>query len=126
MSKRTDEVIKKMAELLRMGAVMLNQSCPMCGSPLFRLRSGEIVCPVHGPVIVVKTDTEAVELTTKAVLDSLERNIAQRIIQIMREDKRGNTIERIKEIIYLLDALERARRIKRMGSKSGGAGKVKQ
>ncbi|RLG80361.1 MAG: hypothetical protein DRO09_03250 [Thermoprotei archaeon] len=126
MSKRTDEVIKKMAELLRMGAVMLNQSCPMCGSPLFRLRSGEIVCPVHGPVIVVKTDTEAVELTTKAVLDSLERNIAQRIIQIMREDKGGNTIERIKEIIYLLDALERARRIKRMGSESGGAGKVKQ
>ncbi|RLG83278.1 MAG: hypothetical protein DRO18_08050 [Thermoprotei archaeon] len=36
-----EELIRKMTELLRSGAIMLDQACPLCGSPLFRLRSGE-------------------------------------------------------------------------------------
>jgi len=46
--------IKRMTELLRGGATMLGEHCPLCGSPLFRLRSGEIVCPVHGRVVVAR------------------------------------------------------------------------
>ena len=39
------EAVKKMAELLKLGAIMLPQKCPVknCNLPLFKLRSGEIV-----------------------------------------------------------------------------------
>ena len=33
-----NEVIKKMAESLRAGATMLSDNCPVCNSPLFRLK----------------------------------------------------------------------------------------
>ncbi|MGD2142812.1 MAG: Sjogren's syndrome/scleroderma autoantigen 1 family protein, partial [Candidatus Bathyarchaeota archaeon] len=36
--------MKSMAELLRSGATMLSRSCPECDSPLFKLKSGDIVC----------------------------------------------------------------------------------
>nr|MDO8100273.1 Sjogren's syndrome/scleroderma autoantigen 1 family protein [Candidatus Njordarchaeota archaeon] len=34
-----NEVIRKMAESLRAGATMLSDNCPVCNSPLFRLKS---------------------------------------------------------------------------------------
>ena len=36
--------MKGMADLLRKGATMLSRSCPECGTPLFQLKSGDIVC----------------------------------------------------------------------------------
>jgi uncharacterized Zn finger protein (UPF0148 family) len=34
-----NEVIRKMAETLRSGATMLPDNCPVCNSPLFRLKN---------------------------------------------------------------------------------------
>ncbi|NON62549.1 Sjogren's syndrome/scleroderma autoantigen 1 family protein, partial [Acidianus sp. RZ1] len=50
--------VKKAAELLRQGAVMLTDSCPICNYPLFRTKSGDVVCPTHGKVYLVKNDEE--------------------------------------------------------------------
>ncbi len=43
--KLSDEDIKRMSELLKSGATMLADTCPVCGSPLFRLRDGSVICP---------------------------------------------------------------------------------
>ncbi len=112
-------VIKRMTELLRSGAIMLDQACPACGSPLFKLRSGEVVCPIHGPIRVVKTEQEAIEVTTDAVLDEIEKMFSERAVDVLRrlrtvkEDINENE-ELIKLLIYWLDILERVRRIKSM------------
>ncbi|WXG43091.1 MAG: Sjogren's syndrome/scleroderma autoantigen 1 family protein [Promethearchaeati archaeon SRVP18_Atabeyarchaeia-1] len=38
-----NEQIKKMAELLRSGATMLQDACPICNSPLFK-QKGKVFC----------------------------------------------------------------------------------
>ncbi len=44
----SDEKIKEMANLLTSGATMLAKPCPKCGSPLFRTKGGEVLCPSCG------------------------------------------------------------------------------
>lgn len=83
MSADRKETVRKMAELMRSGATMLDKSCPLCGAPLFRLRSGEIICPNHGPVRIVKSESEAIEILADAVLDELEDFAARRIHDIL-------------------------------------------
>jgi len=55
--------IRLMAELLRSGATLTDLSCPVCASPLFRLKSGELWCAqCQKKVIVVKEEEEAREV----------------------------------------------------------------
>jgi len=119
------EAVKKMAELLKLGAVMLPQKCPVknCNLPLFKLRSGEIVCPTHGRVYLVRSDEEAKQVLSKAslmqVLDALEK----RVIEVL--NKSGNNILSVgyREIIGWLEVLERIIRIRRELVKAPEEGK---
>ncbi|MEM2207862.1 MAG: Sjogren's syndrome/scleroderma autoantigen 1 family protein [Sulfolobales archaeon] len=114
--KKDDTVIQKMTELLRSGAVMLDLACPICSAPLFRLRSGEIVCPTHGAVRVVKTDSEAIEVQSQAVLDKLEAVATSRISSITealyRGGVEGDEEELLDQLERWLEVLERVRRLK--------------
>jgi len=110
------EALRKMTELLRGGATMLAETCPLCGSPLFRLRSGEIVCPVHGRVLVAKTEEEVAEASALGILTELEKAIVKAIAKTLPDI---GSVKRIDEgeaiarsLIYWLDALERIERIK--------------
>jgi len=110
--------VKKMAELLKSGATMLAETCPIkgCNLPLFKLRSGEVICPVHGKVYLVKTDEEAKriteELTIKTVLDKLEHNI----LKIIDEKIESNEFS-TRDLIEYLEILERIYRVKSIISK---------
>ncbi len=118
--------IKRMTELLRGGATMLGEHCPLCGSPLFRLRSGEIVCPVHGRVVVARTEEEVAEATVLGVLTELEKALVKRISASIRDVERGEGDEVLRSTIYALDAIERIERIKHLlqeSRKSGSSGK---
>ncbi len=110
---RDDAVVRRMSELLRSGAVMLDMACPLCSAPLFRLKSGEIVCPTHGPVKVVRDDSEAIEVRSRAILDRLEALAASRISEIAemlsRENDEGELLEKLER---WLEVLERVRRLK--------------
>ncbi len=109
------EAVKKMAELLKLGAIMLPQKCPVknCNLPLFRLRSGEIQCPVHGRVYLVRSDEEAKQVLSKAslmqVLDSLEK----RVIEILSKSGSNMISVDYREIIGWLEVLERIIRIRK-------------
>ncbi len=110
-----NEVVKRMSDLMRSGAVMLDQTCPLCNLPLFKLRSGEVICPVHGPVKIVKSEDEAVEVLTTTVLRELEKVVARRlhnyINAVLKEENLD--LSGLRDLIYLLDVLERVRRIKK-------------
>lgn len=110
-----DKAVKKMSELLRSGAVMLDQTCPLCGLPLFKLRSGEVVCSIHGPVRVVKSESEAIEATTSAVLNEAEKLISMKLYSALKRLSENEDVDEyeLKKVVYLLDILERVRRIKK-------------
>ncbi len=105
-----------MSELLRAGAVMLSESCPICSLPLFKLRSGEVICPTHGRVQIVKSDDEVLSITTTASLDGLERVAVNAINKLRMELEGGNSELGDLNVIRALDAwlnvLERVRRLK--------------
>ncbi len=108
-----DKVVRKMAELMKAGAVMLSETCPVqgCNLPLFKLRSGEIVCPVHGRVVIVRSEEEAVEVTKKyglaGVLDKLEDYAIKTIDSMVGEASDPSLI------IEWLEVIERVERIKK-------------
>jgi Uncharacterized Zn-finger containing protein len=68
----SSELVKRMSELLKAGAAMLAETCPSCGSPLFRLRGGEVICPLHGKVFLVRSDEEASTASVISVLSKIE------------------------------------------------------
>ncbi|MDK2384826.1 MAG: Sjogren's syndrome/scleroderma autoantigen 1 family protein [Candidatus Korarchaeota archaeon] len=105
-----DDAVRRMADLLRAGAAMLQERCPICGSPLFKLRSGEVVCPVHGRVYLVRSDEEAARITLKGVLEELEKAIVARLARLRRRVEDGG-VDEAREIIAWLDALERIERV---------------
>ncbi|MEB3764790.1 MAG: hypothetical protein GSR77_01285 [Desulfurococcales archaeon] len=102
---RDPKVVKKMAELMLRGAVMLADTCPLDGLPLFKLRNGDIVCPVHGKIILVHDEKEAEDLMIDNTLWKLETFAAKRIEGLMEQGKPS-------EIIEWLDVIEAVERIK--------------
>ncbi len=48
--------LRSMADLLRSGATLTSLACPVCSSPLFRLKNGELWCAqCEKKVVVVAT-----------------------------------------------------------------------
>ncbi len=118
-----DKVVKRMSELLRAGAVMLDLACPLCNAPLFKLKSGEVVCPTHGPVRVVKTDSEAIEALSQSVLDRLEALATSRIGSLVDSIDRAPSVDEegklLDELERWLEVLERVKRLKSLTARSG-------
>jgi len=108
--------IKRMSELLKSGATMLSEACPICSTPLFKLRSGEVICPIHGRVQIVRSDEELLSVTTINTLDELEKFTVNTINRLRKELEEGNSDIKDERDIKLLntwlEVLERIRRLK--------------
>jgi UPF0148 protein len=113
---RSEASIKRMSELLKSGATMLSEACPICSTPLFKLRSGEVICPIHGRVQIVRSDEELLSVTTINTLDELEKFTVNTINRLRRELEEGNSDIKDERDIKLLntwlEVLERIRRLK--------------
>lgn len=110
-----DIVVKKSVELMRSGATLLAEVCPVCKSPLFKLRSGEVVCPVHGRIMVVRTEEEIAEAGILSVLIELEKKISSMLVKYIRKiDSDNISYEDARDIVYWLDSIERIERIKQI------------
>ncbi len=106
-------VVRKMADLLRSGATMLAEHCPKCGLPLFRLKTGEVVCPIHGRVYIVKSESEAAKVTVQGVLEELEKTLVEKISSNIASLRHADFTDEDKPraLILWLEALERTERI---------------
>lgn len=105
--RKDPKVIKIMTQLMAQGAVMLEQTCPICGLPLFRLKNGDVVCPLHGKVYIVSSDEEAREVEIDETLRRLEYFASVRLRELM--DK-GD----VSEAGDLLSIMEQAERVMRL------------
>jgi len=115
---RAAEVLKRMADALKSGAVMLDLQCPACSSPLFRLRSGEIWCVrCQKRVVVVREGEDAITAMSDLLLASLEETLLRKLQELNAALKNEEDLDRLVELTKLmsglLDNLEKVRRISR-------------
>jgi UPF0148 protein len=106
-----------MAELLKAGATLLEEACPQCNSPLFKLSSGEIYCAkCDRKVLIVKSDEEVASALTPMALSTLEETLTvnlQRLERLARTETSPQALESLLKLINShLEALERIRRIR--------------
>ena len=111
------EHIKDMVDLLRQGATLTELSCPVCSSPLFRLRNKDLWCArCQKQVVVVKEGEAPIRATSPLLLDSLESTILMKIQDIERKIREETSLERLHDLggllSMLLSNLERVRKIK--------------
>ncbi|MBP1357332.1 MAG: hypothetical protein JZD40_02425 [Sulfolobus sp.] len=112
MSKE-EPALKKAADLLRQGATMLDIACPICHMPLFKLKSGDIVCPTHGKVYLVKDEEEEKRISLSVSLDLLEETLFKSMGTVadkLKSDPMDS--DALLQVIRYLDAIERIRKIK--------------
>ena len=107
-----NDQIKKMAELLRSGATMLQDACPVCNSPLFKV-DGKTLCakcgytPASSKKVSTRPDSvmEALaklNLTVARKVDGLEVEIAN-TTDLDKLSKLAELALVFLRILYLLD-----------------------
>ena len=95
--------MKEMAALLRRGAKMLSINCPECSSPLFQLKTGEILCPSCRREVKVLEAGEDAEKVTLSI--GLERTLTAKLQLIQRRLEAEEDPERIKSLTETLTTL---------------------
>lgn len=108
--------VKKMAELLKSGATMLSETCPECGTPLFR-RGKETFCPkCNKPVVIVQTAEDESRLLTDRILETSEQTLFDKIQEANLAMKSETDPEKLitygNALATWLDAIEKIRRLK--------------
>jgi len=107
------ELVRRMSELLKAGAAMLAETCPSCGSPLFRLRGGEVVCPLHGKVFLVRSDEEASTASVISVLSKIEDLASVKMMELVRRLSTGNDPLDLESLSKWLEIVQRIQEIKK-------------
>lgn len=119
-SKATEEQhIKRMADLLRQGQTLTELACPVCASPLFRLKSGELWCArCEKKVIVVKEEAELTKVTSALSLETLEATLLAKIQEIQEKMLNETNVEELQKLgstlSGLLENLEKVRKAKKI------------
>jgi len=73
-----EERFRRMASALKRGWIMLQDSCPRCGTPLFKKPSGEILCVYcNVPVKIVSSEEEAEEIEIELALRRVRVNLTK-------------------------------------------------
>jgi UPF0148 protein len=106
-----------MADLLRAGATMLPDNCPICSSPLFKL-GDEVRClTCDRPVVFIKSNEEITRVTSSALLTEVEETILAKLREINDQIKTEVNTARLQDLSLLLfnwlETLEKLRRIQR-------------
>lgn len=109
------ENISRMVDLLRSGAIMLREACPVCHSPLFKVRN-EIICPrCQKRVVIVQKDEEASKILEESILSTLKSTLIAKVQalekEIAREEDPDKLYEILRILVAFLEALERIKRI---------------
>ena len=116
--KPNDDYIRRMADLLRQGATLTDLACPVCFSPLFRLRDGTLWCGKdEKKVIIVKEGEEPPKPATNPAMDTLEATLMAKVANLQDRIQKTDDTEEIGKLTSalsdLLDSLEKIKRMKK-------------
>jgi UPF0148 protein len=103
--------MEEMTDLLRRGASMLGKSCPICGTPLFQLKTGEIICPsCNREVRIVSREEEVEQVTTETNLEQIITSKISDLSEILKREedviKVGEIAETLSKLLDILDNLK--------------------
>jgi UPF0148 protein len=74
--------VKKMADLLKSGASMLQETCPQCGTPLFRKGTETFCAKCNRPVVIIRNADDETRLKTDQILDGTEQTLLSKIQEV--------------------------------------------
>ncbi len=97
--------MKGMADLLRSGAVMLSKSCPECATPLFQLKSGDIVCANCQRRVVIVPEGEEATAEAGIRLESVEKVIVEKLVTLGQTMSQESDPEALRPLSELMDSL---------------------
>jgi UPF0148 protein len=111
-----DIEVKKMAELLKSGATMLSETCPECGTPLFR-KGKETFCPkCNKPVVIIQSAEQETRLMADKILEDSEQTLLSKVREVNVAMKNENDPENLmvygNALTSWLSAIEKLRRLR--------------
>jgi len=108
--------VKKMADLLKSGASMLQETCPQCGTPLFRRGTETFCAKCNRPVVIIRNAEDESRLATEQILEGTEQTVLAKIQQINAVLKSETDPARLlnygRALKAWLEAIENIRRLK--------------
>ena len=108
-----------MADLLRQGDTLTDLSCPVCASPLFRLKDGTLWCAKdEKKVIIVKEGEEPPkQATVTTTYDKLEATLLRKMEELQGKIEKTEDLEELQKLTValseLLNSLEKIKNIKK-------------
>jgi len=116
--KENDKHIKRMADLLLKGATLTDLACPVCGSPLFRLKDKTLWCAKdEKKVVIVKDGEETSKPAGTSGLETLEATLLAKVQDVQGKIQRTENVDELKKLTSalseLLDSLEKVKRMKK-------------
>ena len=118
MDPREKDSVSRMVDMLRGGAVMLAETCPVCHTPLFKLKSGEVYCATCEKRVIIVREGEEEEFKALQVstVESLDRTVFTKLAELNELAKHEGEVDRLYDlarcIVAWLEVLERLRRLK--------------
>jgi UPF0148 protein len=116
--KKENTPIKRMADLLMQGATLTDLSCPVCASPLFRLKDGTLWCAKdEKKVVIVKDGEEPTKPSASTTYDKLESTLLTKIQDIqnkIEKTENGDELQKLASALSeLLNSLNKVQKMKK-------------
>ena len=109
-----------MAELLKSGATMLSETCPECGTPLFRKGKETFCAKCNKPVVIIQSAEDETRLKADTVFETSEQTLMAKIQEVNSALKNETDPDRLvaygNALSSWLTAIEKLRRLKSQGS----------
>lgn len=110
--EKEEQNIKKMAQLLREGATMLDLTCPQCDNIIFKLKTGNKYCPTCNKEVFYENEFKIIKQKDLSEEKKDERNlinekmiIRDKINKISILIANNEQISMIKDLLDVLDKL---------------------
>jgi len=109
--------IKRMADVLKAGGAMLQDLCPECNSPLFKIKEEVWCINCNKKVILVKEGEPTPSLTEMAPLSDVEGIVLTKLYEASQQGKKETDPAKLRELGSLLstwlEVLERLKKIQK-------------
>jgi len=119
MSQKKDDkdLVREMAVLLKSGAAMLDYLCPDCNVPLFKLKTGEIICPkCKRRFVIVSGEEEEFKVRGDLIIKEVERAAIEQLHRFSRQLSSASTphdaVEVSNVLLSLLEIVRLTRKIR--------------
>jgi len=123
------EDVKRMADMLRRGATMLSEQCPMCSSPLFKLHDETFCVKCNRRVVMIKEGEEVPQMkderekppvastTVSALIEETALAKLQEIVSQARGEKDASRLQQLgSSLMTWLEVLEKVKKIGKLES----------